>query len=85
MYFEQSRLRKHNALSNTERKIADANLLVILCEELKQIIKSNYKEYFQTLKISNKKEDYMIEANFIRCIVNLKITKLLHLYEKNYY
>ncbi len=57
-------------LSKQEQLVLEAGLFLRICDELKEIMRSNNKDYFKILKISNKKEKEMIETNFIRCIIN---------------
>lgn len=57
-------------LSKEENFIIEAGLFVRLCEELHEFIKKQYREYFTLIKINPRKENAMIETNFLRCIVN---------------
>ena len=57
-------------LTKIETMILEAELFTRLYEELKEIIKSENKDYFRLLKIDIEKEKSMIETNFIRCIIN---------------
>lgn len=57
-------------LSKQESILFEAEIFTQICEELKEIIKIQNKDYFRTLKITSEKENTMIESNFIRCIVN---------------
>jgi hypothetical protein len=57
-------------LSKHEIKILEVELLIRIYEELKEMIRAQNKDYFNLIKVSIEKESTMIEANFIRCIVN---------------
>ena len=57
-------------LSKEENTLLEAELFSQLCDELKKIFKLQFKEYFQLMKFNIEKEDAMIEANFIRCVIN---------------
>ena len=57
-------------LSKKEMLILEAELFTRIYEELKEIIRKQNKEYFRLMKLNIEKESIMIEANFIRCIIN---------------
>lgn len=59
-----------HGLSKKEILFLEADLFTRLCEELKEIIRKQYKNYFRTMKFNKEKENTMIEAHFIRCIIN---------------
>lgn len=56
-------------LSKHESMLLEADIFTRICEELKEIIKRENKDYFLIFKIDNEKGRYMIEADFIRCII----------------
>jgi hypothetical protein len=57
-------------LSKEEHLFLEAELFVRICEELKEIIREQNKDYFRLMKFNTEKENAMIEANFISCIMN---------------
>lgn len=57
-------------LSKNEKLFLEADLFTRLCGELKEIIRKQNKDYFRLMKFNKEKENAMIEANFIRCIIN---------------
>src|SRR5579871_2017357 len=61
---------KSHRLSKEENIILEAELFSRLCEELKNIFKANLKNYFRIMKFNSEMEDNVIEASFIRCIIN---------------
>lgn len=58
------------SLSKKELVFLEADLFTRICEELKEIIRYQNKDYFRLLKLNKEKENTMIETNFIRCIIN---------------
>jgi hypothetical protein len=59
-----------NNLSHEENLIVEAELFTRICEELKEIIRAYYRDYFHLMKFNQLMENTMIEANFIRCVIN---------------
>lgn len=57
-------------LSKEERFILEADFFLCVHEELRENVKQEQRDYFRLLKINPKKENSMIEANLIRCIIN---------------
>ncbi len=57
-------------LSRNENLILEAKLFTHICEELKEIIRAHYKDYFELMKFNEDKENMMIEAEFLRCVIN---------------
>lgn len=57
-------------LSKEEILLLEAELVVRICEELKRIFKSKFTEYFRLMKFNVDMENDMLEANFIRCLIN---------------
>lgn len=60
----------HQKLSKTEILILEGILFINICEEIKEMMRQHNKDYFQLLKFNLEKENYMIEANFFRSLVN---------------
>src|SRR5690348_11904699 len=56
-------------LSKEEVAICEAEAFLLIYKELIQIFRSNYWNYFRTMKFNEKMEDDMLEDNFIRCLV----------------
>src|SRR5580658_3507386 len=56
-------------LSKKEKRLLDAELFVRICEELKEIFRGKYKEYFRLINFSYKMENVMLENNFARLII----------------
>ena len=52
-----------------ENLILEAKLFSHVYEELKEIIKTQYKDYFQLMNFTKDREDTMIEAEFLRCVI----------------
>jgi len=59
-----------NELSKEENLILEAKLFTHIYEELKEIIKAQYKDYFQLMKFNEDMENMMIETEFLRCVIN---------------
>lgn len=57
-------------LSKEENLILEAKLFTHVYEELKEIIKAQYKDYFQLMKFNKDMENKMIETEFLRCVIN---------------
>lgn len=57
-------------LSKKELLILEADLFTRLCEELKEVIREQNKDYFNLIKLTTEKENTVIEANFLRCIIH---------------
>jgi hypothetical protein len=56
--------------SKEELLFLEAELLVRICGELKEIIREQNKDYFKIMKFNLEKENTMLEIKFIRCILN---------------
>ena len=56
-------------LSREEILIIEAELFSRLCDELKEMMRSQLRDYFYVMKFSKEKEDKMLDANFIRFIL----------------
>lgn len=59
-----------NLLSKEETLVLEADLFLRICEELKEIYKNEYKEYFRTLKLNSETENIVMEKNLARCVIN---------------
>ena len=57
-------------LSKEENIILEAELFTRVCEELKEIFKIQYKDYFRLMKCNTETENMMMEARFVRCVIN---------------
>jgi len=62
-------LRDDIKFSKHESTLLEVELFTRICEELKEIINVENRDYFRLLKINNEKGKFMIETNFIRCII----------------
>ena len=56
-------------LSKQEIFILEAKLLIQICDELKELFREQYKNYFRILKFTKEQEDKMLENDFIRLII----------------
>ena len=56
-------------LSREENFILEAELLVRVCGELKEIFRVQYKNYFKLMSFTIEMENTMLEENFIRLII----------------
>lgn len=54
-----------NTLSNEETILLEAELFLRICEELREIIREEYKDYFLLMKLTKDKENVMLESKFI--------------------
>jgi hypothetical protein len=57
-------------LTKEETLLLEAELFYQLCDALKEILNMQFKDYFQLFKFNSEMEDAVIEANFMRCIIN---------------
>ncbi len=57
-------------LSREECFIIELELFVRICEELKELIKSQNKDYFRLMKFNAEKESSMLDSILIRHVVN---------------
>jgi len=57
-------------LSKNENILLEAELFSRLCEELKNIFRQQYKRYFDLLKFDMEMENAMLEASFLRFLLN---------------
>ena len=54
------------SLSKEEKQIVEADLLVTICTELKEIFREQYNDYFRLMKLEPEMEDNMLDMNYIR-------------------
>lgn len=57
-------------LSKEENILLEANLFTRICEELKEIYRAQNRDFFRLIKYTKEMEDQMLEANFIRLVIN---------------
>lgn len=57
-------------LSREENYIIEVELFVRVCEGLKEIIKSQNKDYFRLMKLDAEMENTMLDAILIRHVIN---------------
>jgi len=56
-------------LSREEILILEAELFARICEELREIFREQYRDYFRLMKFTVEKENAMLEANFVRLVI----------------
>lgn len=56
--------------SKEENFLLEANLFTHICEELKEIFRNQNTEFFRLIKFTKEMENEMLEANFIRFVIN---------------
>ena len=59
----------HTKFSKQENMLIEAELFLRICEELKEIFKNQYRDYFRFIKINSEMENTMLETIFIRLII----------------
>ena len=57
-------------LTKEENLILEIELFTRICEELKEGFKTKYKDYFRIIKCNAEMENAIMEANFVRCVIN---------------
>ncbi|MBA3661050.1 MAG: hypothetical protein H0W64_04960 [Gammaproteobacteria bacterium] len=57
-------------LSREEKFIAEAGLFTLVCDEIKKILKAEYKNYFCLMKFNEEMENTMLDANFLRFVIS---------------
>jgi hypothetical protein len=57
-------------LTPQENLILEVELFIRICEELKEFYKAKNKEYFILMNVSHEKENAMLEAKFLRFVIN---------------
>jgi hypothetical protein len=55
--------------SKEENSLLEAELFIRICDELKEVFRQQYKNFFHLMKFNVTKEDAMLERNFIRLIL----------------
>jgi len=58
-----------NVLTKEENILLEIEIFSRICEELKEIFRDQHRKYFQLMKFTTEKENTMIEAKFIRSII----------------
>lgn len=56
--------------SNEENLILEAEFYYRICEQLKELFKIQYKDYFRIMKFNKEMEDAMMEERYVRCVIN---------------
>ncbi|EKD71851.1 MAG: hypothetical protein ACD_46C00083G0001, partial [uncultured bacterium] len=56
-------------LTKEEMLLLEADLLAHICEELKEVFRTQHKDYFRLMKLNKEKEDAMLEAKLARLII----------------
>lgn len=56
-------------LSRNEIFLLEAELFARICEELKEIFRKQYIDYFRLMKFTIEEENTMLDANFVRLII----------------
>jgi hypothetical protein len=56
--------------SKEENLLLEIELFFRLCNQLKELFSTQFKEYFQLIRMNTEMENIIMEANFMRCIVN---------------
>jgi len=57
-------------LAPKEMVILEADLCTLICDELKEVYRRRYRNYFRLFNFNKEKENHMIETHFIRFIIN---------------
>jgi hypothetical protein len=57
-------------LSQHESFFLEVELFIHICEELKEVFRSQNKDYFKLIRLNTDKENNMLEANFLRYVIN---------------
>lgn len=58
-----------STLTKEENILLEIELFARICEELKEVFREQHREYFQLMKLTIEKENTMLEAKFVRSIV----------------
>ena len=56
-------------LTKEESTLLEAELFIRICDELKEKFREQLRNYFRLMKFTIKKENEMLEANFVRFII----------------
>ena len=59
----------YRKFSREENIFLEAELFVRICDELKEVFRQQYKDFFYLMKLTTEMEDAMLEENFIRLII----------------
>jgi len=59
-----------SSFSKAELTLLEAMLFKHICEELKELFRKKYKEYFRLMKFNLEKENDMLDNQFLRLILN---------------
>lgn len=58
-----------NFLTQEEKTLLEGELIVRICDELKEIFREEYKNYFCLINFTLEKENFMLESTFIQSII----------------
>lgn len=58
-----------NKLTNEEHILLESELFLIILEELKEIYRTQHKDYFHLMKFNIEKENSMLETNLVHLII----------------
>ena len=56
-------------LTKEENLLLEAELFARICDELKEIFREQYRDYFHLMKFTIEKENAMLEAVFVQLII----------------
>lgn len=56
--------------SKEENYLVEAELFLRICDALKEVFRQQYKDFFHFMKFTETQENEMLEANFIKIILN---------------
>jgi hypothetical protein len=56
--------------SKEEFKLLEAEIFIRICDELKEVFRQQYKDFFYLMKFTIIQEDTMLEKNFTQFILN---------------
>lgn len=59
-----------NSTTRTERSFLEAGLFFSIRTELKELFREAHQEYFSTMNFTYEDENNMLDANFVRFIIN---------------
>ena len=60
----------HSKFSKEEQLFIEAELFIRICEEVSKLFEKQLKEHFHLMNFITEKESEMLEANFLRLIIN---------------
>lgn len=61
-------------LTKEENFLLEADLFSRICEDLKEVFREQHREYFYLMKFTKEMENIMLEAKFVRLIVQTIIS-----------